>query len=100
MIEETLIEEITASTLIRTGPGLLYAVHVSCVGVTAADSVEIYDGLNAITGVRRLYLVATATNENLSYEPCNPARFNTGIYVLVTLGMKASSAAHVTIQYS
>ena len=96
MIEQTQIIEVTADTLIRTGPGLVYSIQVCADGVTAGDSVELVDGLTG-AGTTRWRFIANATDQTHSYCPSNPARFNTGIYVDVTL---TGGAVYVTVQYS
>lgn len=82
----TQYQKIEASTLIRTGIGVLYSVHVSWTGGNAGDRVVIYDNTSASgTAMEEIFLGATAGNISLSL-PTVGKQFLTGLYVLIVSG--------------
>lgn len=97
MIESAQVIEVTADALIRTGDGLVYAIHICYDGVTAGDMVQLRDSLTAGAGTVRLTYVADATDQTYNFAPSNPMKFDTGIYVDVS---KTGGAMYVTVVYS
>lgn len=86
----------TADTLVRTGPGLVYAVHVCMDGATVGDSVQIQDAV-AAGGTAVWTFIANATDQSYSFCPCLPWVCNTGIFVDISL---TGGACYVTVVYS
>ena len=90
--------QVTADALVRTGPGIVHAVHIAATGLTAADTVQIRDAVAAGAGTVLFTYVATGTNqEHYGFCP-EPGMFcSTGIYVDVTKA--GGGSVYVTLVY-
>jgi len=87
----------TADTLIRTGPGLVYAINIEASGVGAGDTIVLRDAIAAGAGTA-LFTYVCAGNDTHDFCPCVPFACGTGIYLDVTLA--GGGSVYVTVVYS
>jgi hypothetical protein len=82
MIPRSLIKRVTASTLIRTGAGVLRSIHISNHDASAtAGYVNVYDGTNDTgTLLHREYVTGAGLNRRINFKS---TEINTGIYVKI-----------------
>lgn len=78
-----------ATTLIRTGPGLLHSITVNKAGATA-NVVTVYDGLSA-SGTKIATLDGTQIPGTLLYD----VAFSTGLTIVIATG----TAADITVAW-
>ena len=95
---QALAIECLGDTLIRTGPGLVYAIHLSLVDVEVGDTIVLRDAVAAGAGTVLFTFVANDEDQSYQFCPCIPFHCETGIYLDVTL--TGGGTANVTVIYS
>ena len=87
---------LTADGQVKATAGSVLAVMVSVNGVTAADKIEIKNSADN-SGTALLSFVATASAQSWMFTPGTDIKFDTGIYVDVTLSGGTCSVTTIYI---
>ena len=93
---EALSSILTADGQVKATAGSVLAVMVSVNGVTAADKIEIKNSADN-SGTALLSFVATASAQSWMFTPGTDIKFDTGIYVDVTLSGGTCSVTTIYI---
>lgn len=78
-----------ATTLVKTGEGVLRSITINTKGATA-NTIKIYDGLTA-AGTLLATIDSTASIGTLTFD----AKFSTGLCIVIATG----TAADITVSY-
>lgn len=85
---------LTGDNQVKGDAGKLVGVIATGVGVTAGNKIEFVDSLTS-TGTALCTIVFPAAASTVTFTPCRPIRFGTGIFANFTLSGGAATLSAV-----